>query len=297
MNRLQCIVLLSLLVCGCMTQKCPPVLQPIGDTVFTLRSVTGPSDVQFRVCGTLDTPTGCSVPGGGNVCTGPGCCSVCQRWRQNDPYPGAACLGTLTSYTINATTIVLRYLDGDVVHYPTTTPRETFVIIKCDGSSPVGDWKYIDASELPGNGQYYQYFLITSSNLCGNPDNGKLDPGFPTSIVFPAYYAVKQMVHIGAAITFIQPEDTYTLNMSVKCSSSCLFKVYLLDETNMLNFMTNQPFVCQNSMCNTPWAQYDVTVDIDAKGGHLYVLVLPQAPATLAIQVAAFIPSSRDALV
>jgi len=271
-----------------MAQRCPSELESIGNTVYTAVSKTG-TTITFKLCGTLDN--GCATPGGGQICKDPGCCSICQRWGQNGPNEGAACLGgQFMSHLLNATMFVLYYTYGDPV-YDGVPPssRETNIVLSCGGLSPIGDWKFIDATEVPRQGNVWMYSLSTATSLCAAPGNGKLDPGYPFSITVPGYYARKTSLQKGAAIAVSQPNGLYTLNITVLCGTSCLFKTLLLDSSNMQKFLTDQPFVCRNDLCNQLWGQYHFEDMISASGSQLYVLVLPQGTAVLSVQVAALL--------
>jgi len=267
-----------------LAQQCPTELLSIANKTFT---VPLRSPVTFKLCDTLEN--GCAVPGGGQICAGPGCSSVCQSWGGENP--GAASLGKFSSFTKNATTIILIHTGGDPVYPPGPPdpgPRETFIFIHCGGSEPVGEWQFVDALDLPRDGAAYQYWLITTSSLCGSGSD-KLDPGYPVSIAFPGYLLLtNEPIHKGAAVTLLQPKLSYRLNVSVACGqdSNCLFQVFVLDNTNMQNFLANKPFVCKNAVCNQRWAQIVLGLDLVADGFNVHVVVVPQVPTTLSILVA-----------
>jgi len=273
--------LLSLIfVYHCLAQQCPTELLSIANKTVTLT---------VKLCNTLES--GCSTPGGGQICSGPDCSSVCQTWNTGGPNAGAASLGKYSSFNKNATTIILKHTGGDPIPPPGPPdpgPRETIIFIHCGGSEPVGNWQYVDASDNPKDGNTYQYWLITTTNLCGSGSD-KLDPGYPVLIAFPGYLLLtNEQIVKGAAVTLIQPKLSYRLNVSVACGqdSDCLFQVFVLDDQNMQNFSANKQFVCKNAVCNQKWAQFVVGLDLVADGFNVHVVVVPQGPTTLSILVA-----------
>jgi len=81
-------------------------------------SPNSPNDyVAINPCGTfLD---GCNPPGGDNMCQGPGCCSVCQKWNVGIVNPGSACLGKYVGYqSFPNGSIMFAYTGGDPVPPP-----------------------------------------------------------------------------------------------------------------------------------------------------------------------------------
>jgi len=281
-------VLSLIFVYHCWAQ-CPNELLSISRQTFTANATSIPaSNVTLKLCDTLDN--GCFTAGGGQICRGAGCSSVCQSWYANSPNRGAASLGKFDSFTRNATTIILKYTGGDPVPPPGPPlpgARETLIFIHCGGTSPVGNWQFIDASVPPKDG-VYQYWLITTSSLCGS-GTGKLDPGYPVPIAFPGYIQLtNEPVIKGAAVTLSKPTQSYRLNVSVTCGpgSDCLFQVFVLDDTNMENFTADKQFVCKNAVCNQKWAQFVLGLDLEPDASSVHVVIVPQYSTKLSILVA-----------
>jgi len=124
-------------------------------------------------CGTFSD--GCNPPGGGNVCQGPGCCSVCQEWNVGIANPGSACLGKYTGYSTAGGVITLKYQGGDPVPPPGPPDpgaREAEVRLKC-GTSAMSNMKYIDANGRKApDGNYLYEIDADSSYACGGAMSG-----------------------------------------------------------------------------------------------------------------------------
>jgi len=104
--------------------------------------------VKFTLCGTFSD--GCNPPGGGNVCQGPGCCSVCQYWNVGIVNPGNACLGKFASYTqLSSGSIALTYFGGDPIPPPGPPEpgnRETLIIINPGDTNTLENLTFIDSN-------------------------------------------------------------------------------------------------------------------------------------------------------
>lgn len=166
------VLLVAIATLQCSAQ-CPASLSGIASTIYTVPTGQPGMIVEMMVCGTL--PQGCATPGGGQICTGAGCCSICQEWNKDQPNAGAACLGKFVSSSLDGSTVELKYTGGDPVPPPGPPdpgPREAIVRLTC-GSAAFGDALYVDASNRPKDGNAYVYEVdAKSSYACGGVSGG-----------------------------------------------------------------------------------------------------------------------------
>jgi len=156
--------------------NCP--LPQLADTVYTFSDSSG-NQVVFSLCGQL--ATGCSTPGGGQVCTGPRCCNICQLWNVGDANPGAACLGMLTNWAFVNNTIELYYFKGgDPVPPPGPPdpgPRQAIIKLFKGRENRLTNFSFIDGNqnhkpwetytfEITANAPLDPCFSLEECNLC-----------------------------------------------------------------------------------------------------------------------------------
>jgi len=158
--------------------QCPPL---IPDNLATHEFSFQPNatvQVTFSLCGTL--ADGCYTSGGGQICEGPGCCSVCLKWNLNGiSFPGAACLGRLTAWSPDPQhpeIFLLNYSSGDPVPPPGPPfpgPREARIILMPGEKSTLTDFVYIDGNQDHHPGDIYMYYIsvYAPTNPCGVIDD------------------------------------------------------------------------------------------------------------------------------
>jgi len=141
--------------------------------------------IAVNPCGTLDD--GCNPPGGGNMCTGPGCCSICMNWNVGIANPGSACLGKFVGFDILPnSTIRFHYLGGDPVPPPGPPDpgyREAVFSVDPGTSMNFSNIAFVDANgrKAPDGNYVYGIFaggptapcgqegISTNCNKCLNP--------------------------------------------------------------------------------------------------------------------------------
>jgi len=125
------------------------------------------------LCGTIEQ--GCATPGGGQVCQGSNCCSICQTWG-TDQNPGAACLGKFDSANVEGGKLSLHYSHGDPVPPPGPPdpgPRIAVVRLKC-GTSDWANPTFIDAGSKDFNGEYLYEIDADSKYACSLLSGGTI---------------------------------------------------------------------------------------------------------------------------
>jgi len=181
------------------------------------------------------------------------------------------CLGKFAGASVQETgKVQIRYDQGDWGNY-------AMVVVYCN--------PLVDGIANVRGTEGHKVTTCESKYAC--PHNpGKLDPGYPFSILIPGYFSVQAPVQKGAAVAVARSNGLYTLNITVMCATGgCLFKGLLLDSSNMQNWLTDRPFVCINSFCDVLWEQFHFVENINANGSEIYVVVLPQKLEVLSIHV------------
>jgi len=185
------------------------------------------------------------------------------------------CLGTFASATVQGTgagsTVVLLYDKGD-------WGNSAQVKIKCNPN--------VDGVSTPVGEDFYKTIVCESKYACPVGSNTPLDPGYPYPISFPGYYSVTGQIAKGAAIAIPQPFGVYNLTINITFVTTGTFQVYLLDANNFLSFMGGQPFTCKNPWTGK-WGHYSSSEAVAADGSTLYVVVVPEKSAVLAVTIMA----------
>jgi len=151
-------------------QTCPgSVPDFLRNQVFTL-NYGATSTVQYSICDTL--PFGCFTTGGGQICTVPGCCSVCQQWNIDQPNQGAACLGLFSGYLYSGGNLILNYTGGDPVPPPgppSPGPRTAYAVISPGNkNNTLYNLKFVDHNQnhKPGDPYVWEIDAEGPINQC-----------------------------------------------------------------------------------------------------------------------------------
>jgi hypothetical protein len=141
---------------------------------WTPHGSSTPETISYAPCSS-GIPSGCGIAGSPmNQCGNkPNCCAVCETWKE-DTGTQAACLGLsnklMAITAISNLGVKITYGGGD---YVDQAERRVDVIILCDPTSEL--LTFVDfILPQPQNPPppFYEYVLVlSSSNLCGAPDN------------------------------------------------------------------------------------------------------------------------------
>jgi len=126
-----------------------------------------PSDsISYSICGHISK--GCGNQEWGNICHQPGCCGVCQSWLQTDGYHYYACLGkdlqfvTLKISGVCSKSLILHYINGDVLYRDSRFTREVTVTLNCGPSDFKTTYFY---APTPSSPPPYKYNITAESNV------------------------------------------------------------------------------------------------------------------------------------
>eukprot|EP01123_Difflugia_compressa_P011847 TRINITY_DN485_c0_g1_i2.p1 TRINITY_DN485_c0_g1~~TRINITY_DN485_c0_g1_i2.p1 ORF type:complete len:245 (-),score=37.41 TRINITY_DN485_c0_g1_i2:62-796(-) len=161
MQRTYSLVLISL----CLCYSIDIVLSPCSDSrlqgivgvetsKWAYDPTTPTSTISFAVCGVLPGTCGDNfIPG----------CGVCQNWIQADGSIHGSCLGTSVSTVTNkdSKTIDILVTGGELVNNPdgSSSPRETHIVITCDGTSKLTPQAFKPAAPPPPILAVYDYYI------------------------------------------------------------------------------------------------------------------------------------------
>jgi len=133
-----------------------------------------PNDyIAFIPCGTFND--GCTVQGAGNICSLPGCCSVCQRWNVGIANEGAACLGKLAQWQMFPNnTLLMKYKGGDPIPPPgppNPGPREAEITITFGPGNTLTNLTFVDPNGRanPDGAYVYSIYALGPLTKCAAP--------------------------------------------------------------------------------------------------------------------------------